>query len=40
MNTRQITTHYADGRPSETRDMTPEEIAALPEPAPSPEEPA
>ena len=25
-----ITTHYADGRPSETRDMTPEEIAELP----------
>jgi len=23
----QITTHYADGTPSETRDMTPEEIA-------------
>ena len=34
MNTRQITTHYADGRPSETRDMTPEEIDALPEPTP------
>jgi hypothetical protein len=28
----QITTHYADGRPSETRDMTDEEIALLPEP--------
>ena len=26
-----ITTHYVDGRPSETRDMTPEEIAELPE---------
>jgi hypothetical protein len=26
----QITTHYADGRPSETRDMTDEEIAQLP----------
>lgn len=25
----QITTHYADGRPSEIRDMTPEEIAEL-----------
>jgi hypothetical protein len=25
-----ITTHYVDGRPSETRDMTPEEIAELP----------
>jgi hypothetical protein len=25
----QITTHYADGRPSETRDMTDEEIAQL-----------
>ena len=25
----QITTHYADGTPSETRDMTPEEIAEL-----------
>ena len=37
MNTRQITTHYADGRPSETRDMTAEEIAALPEPE-APEE--
>jgi hypothetical protein len=30
METPQITTHYADGRPSETRDMTPEEIASLP----------
>jgi hypothetical protein len=29
-NTPQITTHYADGTPSETRDMTPEEIAELP----------
>ena len=28
-DTPQITTHYADGRPSETRDMTPEEIAQL-----------
>jgi len=26
----QITTHYADGSPSETREMTPEEIAELP----------
>jgi hypothetical protein len=26
----QITTHYADGRESETRDMTEEEIALLP----------
>jgi hypothetical protein len=25
----QITTHYVDGRPSETRDMTAEEIAQL-----------
>jgi hypothetical protein len=31
MNTPQITTHYADGRESETRDMTPEEIAELPQ---------
>ena len=31
-NPLQITTHYVDGRPSETRDMTPEEIAELPEP--------
>ena len=31
-DTLQITTHYADGRPSETRDMTPEEVASLPEP--------
>ena len=29
-NTPQITTHYADGTPSETRDMTPDEIAELP----------
>ena len=29
-NKPQITTHYADGTPSETRDMTPEEIAELP----------
>jgi hypothetical protein len=28
-NKLQITTHYADGTPSETRDMTPEEIAQL-----------
>ena len=28
-NIPQVTTHYADGRPSETRDMTPEEIAQL-----------
>jgi hypothetical protein len=28
-DTPQVTTHYADGRPSETRDMTPEEIADL-----------
>jgi hypothetical protein len=27
--TLQITTHYADGRPSETRDLTAEEIAEL-----------
>ena len=27
----QITTHYADGTPSETRDMTDEEIAEIPE---------
>ena len=26
----QITTHYADGRPSETREMTDEEIAQIP----------
>ena len=26
----QITTHYSDGRESETRDMTEEEIALLP----------
>jgi hypothetical protein len=26
-NTPQVTTHYADGTPSEVRDMTPEEIA-------------
>jgi len=25
----QVTIHYADGTPSETRDMTPEEIAEL-----------
>jgi hypothetical protein len=28
-DTPQVITHYADGRPSETRDMTPEEIADL-----------
>jgi hypothetical protein len=28
-DTPQITTHYADGRPSETRDMTTEEIAEM-----------
>jgi hypothetical protein len=32
-NKPQITTHYADGTPSETRDMTPEEIVELPEPS-------
>jgi len=31
-NRPQITTHYADGTPSETRDMTDEEIAQLPPP--------
>jgi hypothetical protein len=31
-NKPQITTHYADGTPSETRDMTDEEIAFLPAP--------
>jgi hypothetical protein len=30
----QITTYYADGRPPETREMTDEEIAAMPEPTP------
>jgi hypothetical protein len=29
MSKPQITTHYANGRPSETRDMTDEEIAEL-----------
>jgi hypothetical protein len=29
-NKPQITTHYADGTPSETRDMTDEEIKQLP----------
>jgi hypothetical protein len=29
MNKPQITTHYADGRPSETRDMTDEELSQL-----------
>jgi hypothetical protein len=33
-DTPQVTTHYADGRPSETRDMTPEEIAELVPPVP------
>lgn len=33
-NTPQTTIHYADGQPSETRDMTPEEIAELPEALP------
>jgi hypothetical protein len=28
-DTPQVTIHYADGTPSETRDMTPEEIAEL-----------
>ena len=28
-NIPQVTTHYADGRPSEVHDMTPEEIAEL-----------
>ena len=28
-DTPQVTTHYADGRPSEVRDMTDEEIAEL-----------
>jgi len=28
-DTPQVTTHYADGRPSEVSDMTPEEIAEL-----------
>jgi hypothetical protein len=36
-NKPQITTHYADGTPSETRDMTDEEIASLPEPSEPPE---
>ena len=36
-NTPQITTHYADGRPSETRDLTKEEIAQL---IPEPTEPS
>jgi hypothetical protein len=30
-DTPQITTYFADGTPSETRDMTPEEIAELPQ---------
>jgi hypothetical protein len=30
MSKPQITTHYIDGTPSETRDMTDEEIAQLP----------
>jgi hypothetical protein len=37
--TPQITTHYADGRPSETRDMTPEEIAQIPTEPLFPEDP-
>jgi hypothetical protein len=37
--TPQITTHYADGRPSETRDMTPEEIAQTPTEPLFPEDP-
>jgi hypothetical protein len=32
-NKPQIVTHYADGTPSEIRDMTPKEIAELAEPA-------
>jgi hypothetical protein len=39
MSQQQITTHYADGRPSETRDMTDEEIAQLPTEPLFPEEP-
>jgi hypothetical protein len=35
-NRPQITTHYADGTPSETRDMTDEEIAQLPPPIEAP----
>ena len=35
-NRPQITTHYADGTPSETRDMTDEEIAQLPLPEEKP----
>jgi hypothetical protein len=35
----QITTHYVDGRPSETRDMTDEEISQLPTEPLFPEEP-
>ena len=31
-NKPQITTHYTDGTPSETRDMTDEEIGQLPPP--------
>lgn len=34
-----ITTFYGDGRPPETREMTDEEIAALPEPPDLPEDP-
>jgi hypothetical protein len=33
-NRPQQVTHYADGTPSETRDMTDEEIAQLPPPTP------
>jgi len=36
----QITTHYTDGRPSETRDMTDEEIAQLPTELLFPDEPS
>jgi hypothetical protein len=30
METPKITIYYADGRPPETRDMTPDEIALIP----------
>jgi len=39
MSKPQITTHYADGTPSETRDMTDEEIAELTAEPLFPEEP-
>jgi hypothetical protein len=39
MSKPQITTHYADGTPSETRDMTDQEIAELSTRLPFPEEP-